>query len=106
MTQPKTAACLRSDDVAQNVACWATEGERPDTLGDYRLPLGRGLAGTVELRGEAASVGGVGVDPAALGATRQAVLLPVWSAPCAPLVGRDRVFGVPEALASHVAALP
>ena len=98
LVRPMTTACLVLDEAAENVVCRAAEGEWAGTLGDYRLPLGRGVAGTVALRGEAAGAPGLGLEPGALAETRQAVGFPVRDALCVPLIAGEGVFGALEAL--------
>jgi putative methionine-R-sulfoxide reductase with GAF domain len=93
-----TTTCLVLDDAAEHLVCRAAEGQWAETLTGYRLPLGRGVAGTVALGGQAAGAAGLALDPGALEATRQAVGFPVRNALCVPLIAGEGVFGALEVL--------
>jgi Nif-specific regulatory protein len=84
------------DDTAQQLAFVAMAG--PAKVQEFRLALGRGIAGWVAQTGQAAVCNDVSQDARFFGGIDQQTGFTTRSVLCVPLQQRDRVIGVIEAI--------
>lgn len=91
-------ALLLVDDERQELAFEVVCGGAGETLKQYRLPLGHGIAGLVAVCGQPMAVADAQNDPRTATEIAEAVDYQPRSILCVPLLSHDQVIGVLELL--------